>query len=214
MKLNYELCELCGILIGDGCLSRFYVKSEKRFRTNLYISGGLDDRTYFEKRIIPIFKNNFNFEPKITKYPNCNAIRIITGNKKVREFFENINFPIGKKGEIKISKKITKLGKKHLYRVIRGIFDTDGCFYSRKDENYKYPHILITSYSNSLRIQLRNFLRKEGFPAYIHGEDVIFRGKENTLKWFNLIGSSHPIILKRYNNWKHTGVLLPKYMGW
>jgi len=93
--------------------------------------------------------------------------------------------------------------------VIRGLLDTDGCFFARKDEDYRYPYILISSAYSDFRKQIVNILRERSYPAYIHGTNVLVRGAANIHKWMSDIGSSHPKIIKKYEEWIRTGRMLP-----
>lgn len=198
-------------MLGDGCVIKYFVKSENRFRHCVAISGNsLDGMEYFRNYLVPLINRLFNLSPSILHYSSSNAIRIDIKNKELANLFLRMGFPLGKKGEIYIPNKILKSNIQNVNRVIRGLFDTDGCIFARKDEDYKYPHIKITSYSNALCNQIVDILEKNGFRPYIHRHDVIIKGKENVDKWFNLIGSSHPEILKRYSIWKLTGKMLPK----
>jgi len=165
---------------------------------------------YFREHLIPLINRLFNLSPSILYYSSSNGIRIDIKSRELANFLLEFGFPLGKKGEISIPNKILNSNNQNVNSVVRGLLDTDGCIFARKDEFYKYPHIKITSYSEILCNQLVEILRKNGFRAYNHGHDVIIKGKENTEKWFKLIGSSHPEILKRYDNWKQTGKLLPK----
>ena len=110
-----------------------------------------------------------------------------------------------------MTERMLNLPVEHKCKIIRGLFDTDGNRCARKDENYKYPYLVITTSSGRLRSQLKVVLRNFGFPAYIHSKDVVVRGAKNAKKWMKMIGSSHPTHRKRFDIWLKTGRLLPKY---
>lgn len=99
--------------------------------------------------------------------------------------------------------------------VLRGLLDTDGCIFARKDEGYRYLHIKITSANKEFLNQLKDMLQDFNLSAYVHwqgdhGGDVIVRGNKNIKSWMKFIGTSHPIVKQRYESWINTGVLLPK----
>ncbi len=75
--------------------------------------------------------------------------------------------------------------------VLRGLFDTDGCIFANKREEYKYPYISISSKSEPFRNQIINMLRDQNYPAYNTKKDVCVRGIANVKRWFNDIGSSN-----------------------
>lgn len=208
---NRDFCEFYGILLGDGCVFKFFVKSENRTRYSVSVSGNsINDLEYFKNNILPLVNRLFGLSPSIIYYSSCNGIRIDIRYKVMADVFLKLGFPLGKKKELSIPNKILNSGMININRTIRGLFDTDGCFFARKDENYLYPHIMITSYSANLRNQLVEILKRQNFRPYIHSTNVVIRGKKNIIKWFGKIGSSHPQILNRYKTWKLTGRLLPK----
>lgn len=216
LDFNEDLCEVIGILMGDGCLSKYFSKYDSRFRHEITITGHIyDDNEYYENYVIPLISKIFEVRPTPRRRPTENVIRIHISNKPIFRFLHSIGLPIGKKiNELKFTNRMLKLSKEHKFRIIRGLFDTDGNLSARKDENYKYPYFKITTKSDILREQLKNILRKNGFPtAYIHSNDVMVRGKNNSIKWMKEIGSSHPIHNKRFNIWITSGRLEPKYMG-
>lgn len=68
---------------------------------------------------------------------------------------------------------------------------------------------MITSAHDKLRRQLVEILRGRDHPAYIHGDDVLVRGAANLRKWMSDIGSSHPKIVKKCEEWNKAGRMLP-----
>lgn len=212
-KPTQDFCELFGIVLGDGCITGIRTNGQLK-RPQLFISGhGTNDMEYFKSNICRLFERIFAFSPKIHRYSDCNGIRIFTSKKYIVNQFICSGFSCNKYA-MKIPQAIMDLGIKHQARVIRGLFDTDGTFFARKDENYRYPYVAITITNSELREQVRHILRGMGFPAYTHAKMVLLRGGlELTFKWFKEIGSSHPETLKRFNEWKETGILLPKCYG-
>ncbi len=207
IKLNFNddnLLEFYGILMGDGCLSQYL--NENRIRKVINITGNaIKDVEYLTLYVIPLIKKVFNINTKIKFRKKCNAIDIIFSHLGVFEALKANGFPVGKKGQIRIPKKICKLGDEKINNLIRGFFDTDGCITAKKHESYKYPYIIITTSSAILREQFRDMLRRQGFPAYIMRDDVTFRGNKNFKKWFEIIGSKNPRNLNRYYEWLKTG---------
>lgn len=209
-KLDSEFYELFGILMGDGCISKYFSKTDNRYRHCTIITGhSINDYDYYNSHVTNLFANLFGIKkPSIYKRKNAKCIQMTVGHKVIAEFFLKHGFPLGLKGNLKIPDRMIQENE-YTNKIIRGLFDTDGCFAARKDENYKYPYIMICTSSDVLRNQLKELLRARGFPAYFHENNVVVRGIKNTNKWFSEIGSSHPLKLKRYKEWKQTGRLLP-----
>ncbi len=208
---NSKFLEFYGIMMGDGCLSQFYANYDKRERKVVVITcNAVKDYEYVSSYISSLIKDIYGFTPYIRINKKQNVIIIYITNKYVFYSLQNYDFPVGKKYQISIPRRMMNLPKKKINHIIRGIFDTDGCISARKDENYLYPHILISSYSQLLRQQLKEILQEQNFRAYIHDTNVVIKGKANFIKWFKLIGSSNSRNINKYKEWLETGKIIPK----
>ncbi len=200
--------EFFGVMIGDGCLCKYYSKTDKCNRYMVFITGNsLRDRKYFEDFLIPLVKKTFNVHAYLRTRRTSNTIDIMIRNKEMFFWLNNNGFPIGVKGQISIPSKLFSLGFQRLKPLIRGIFDTDGCVSARKSENYSRPFAIISSHSVKLRKQVKTLLRGAGYPAYDSGHNVGINGRLAFKKWFNEIGSNNPRNLDRYRFWLTTGKL-------
>lgn len=201
-----EALEFLGVMIGDGCISEYL--SGEYIRREVRISGNsLKDKRYFLEYLAPLIEKLFGISvnPRIRKTSNTIDIQII--NAVLFNWLRNNGFPVGKKGQIRIPDPLVSLTKNELNNLIRGIFDTDGAITARKDENYRYPYIYISSNSTILREQIKQVLREQGIPAYFHDIDVVVRGKKNFEKWFDNIKSSNPRNISRYEEYLKTGMI-------
>lgn len=105
--------------------------------------------------------------------------------------------------------------KPALIACLRGIFDTDGCFTFKKSG--KYPVITFGMKNRNLLVQMGRALTGFGIrhclcfdvPYYdrrfgkIHTKHYLsINGKQNTARWFGLIGTSNPKIFKKYQGYK------------
>lgn len=204
-----DCCEAYGILIGDGHLHLGLYK-QKKFTRVAVTCNAIKDYDYVTKYVTPLFNRIFqtNITSRISK--KRGVIEYISGKRGVFDWFKNNKFPIGLKGPIRIPDDILTKSKMHINATIRGIFDTDGCTFARKDEDYKYPYINISSHSKPLRLQLKEILKSHGFPAYVHAHGVYVRGIENFKRWFTEIGSKNPRNLLKYEEFLNTGKIVPK----
>ena len=147
--------------------------------------------------------------PSIKLRKDNSAILTIK-SRFVHEWLISLGFPSGKKPRTyKFSQEILCLPEENINLILRGLLDTDGHINARKDENYKYPYVTITTYCQHLRKQIKQILNDQGFPAFIHSEAVSVRGIANTHTWFRIIGSDNPRILNKYNEFCVTGKILP-----
>jgi hypothetical protein len=207
-----DFWELVGILMGDGCLSEFFSNYEKRERCEVVIVGNEKwDLEYYQNHVLPLVRKVLGVNPKIRRKRRENVIAIHIRNKQVFEIFRNVGLPVGKKTQkLQFTTEMLNLPVRKKIRIIRGLWDTDGTLFARRDEGYKYPYVSITTASDKLRQQLKQILREFGFPAYIHEKNVVIRGARNVKKWFREIGTSHPVKRARFEHWLTTGKLLPK----
>jgi hypothetical protein len=219
--LDDSIRELFGVCLGDGCLTQFLSGYDNRFRHFVIFTGNLkDDFTYYKDYILPILREKFGIKISLKERPVYGSVSAYIGNKMVFDYFKKLGIPIGeKKDKIKIPKQVLDSSLNVKAAVLRGLFDTDGHLFARKDEGYRYPSIKITSASKSFLVQLKGLIREFGLPAYIHmysrmgeinGGDVLIRGAGNVKIWMALIGTSHLLNKARYIEWLNTGKLLPK----
>ncbi len=198
--------EVFGVLLGDGCLSKYFANCGKRNRNNVIITGNIKkDYDYLCFYIKPLIEETFPITCTVVRRKD-GCLNLVMTKKELFEWFVKNGFPIGKKGKyLKIPDHIILMSIEKQNYVMRGLFDTDGCMYARKDEGYRYPHIKITTISKLMREQMRQILRVQGISAYIHKEDVVVRGIRNVKIWFNLIGSRNQRNLNKYSEWLKTG---------
>ncbi|MAH03335.1 hypothetical protein CMI39_00955 [Candidatus Pacearchaeota archaeon] len=205
---NSLFLEFYGILLGDGWIGIYHHKNKT---INLIgISGHSKlDREFFLycKRNI---KELFNRKAYLKERPNYNSIELQISHKALlKTLNKELEFPIGKKINLKIHKKILNLGFNSLKYVIRGIFDTDGCFYLDKTPvGNPYPCIAIEMKAPILIKQMNDILKKEGFKV-IYKKDrndskkgqsrITLKGSIQLKKWMKEIGSSNPRHLNKIN---------------
>jgi hypothetical protein len=219
-EMDCDLWEVMGILLGDGCLSKYFATYDNRWIYETNFTGNMyDDLEFYKYRVIPILRDKFHFTGNYIIRKNCHCISIRMKGKNIFEFFKKHGMPVGKKKKrIRISKEILNSSYVIKAAVLRGLLDTDGHIFARKDEKYKYPHLEISSGSAKFLNDIKSLMNEFGLPAYIHlskrgkriGGNVLIRGRKNLRLWMDKIGSSHPVHINRYNTWLSTGKLLPK----
>ena len=141
-ELTTELCEIIGILNGDGCLYK------RKNRYEIYIYGDSNEDIYYHKtKIKSLFKSVFNIEPRIQKIKNHNSIRSRIDSKAIFTFLNNsVGVAYGdKKERIRIPKKILK-NKKFIYAYLRGLADTDFYLKFKKKKRCKESKSLLSNY--------------------------------------------------------------------
>ena len=204
MKINKDMAEFYGVLMGDGCISRY--KNQNKIVYAIRIDGNsLTDKEYYlylQKLIYKIIER----KTKIKYRKNCNGIYLYFVCKNLAEFLNKyLNFPYGKKGEIKIHNRIVN-NKNLLKYTLKGFFDTDGSLYFTKNNSKirNYPIIELSTHSKSLMYQLKEILDNFGFNTKLshYKDSVKLHGKHNLQKWMELIGSNNYHKFYRFLYWK------------
>ncbi|MAG47200.1 hypothetical protein CL617_01220 [archaeon] len=162
-KITPELAEICGIHAGDGHL--------RKDNTSYEISGSIEEKDYYDKCIIPLFKRNFNLNLKGKFFPTKGTYGFSVTDKSLNDKLVRFGFPRGNKSlKVKVPKIILNSKNKNVRRsFLRGLFDTDGCIsFSKKVGNkdpFKisrdyYPRIVLTTVSKTLSQDIELLLKE------------------------------------------------------
>ena len=193
---NPLFLEFYGVLLGDGWLSKLKYKNKTIYLIG--ISGNKELDREFHFYIKKNISNLFNRSPYLKELKSCNGREILFSHKELHTFLSNrLNFPIGLKKNLEIKEEIFNKGYDKVKYIIRGIFDTDGCFYLDKTPaNKPYPCISITMKEPILMNQIYSILINKGFKVYHYKsekiEKLILKGSKQLRKWMLEIGSSNP----------------------
>lgn len=194
-RINKDLAEFFGIMIGDGGMSKYQLNISLNYKT---------DKNYiiFVKSLI---KKVFKVDPAIHRRQKqsldnivisriqlvkfCNALGLKTGNK----LKQNLDIP-----------EWIKKNKEFAIVCVRGIMDTDGCVFNEchkiKNKKYCYPRLSLVSASSSLRISVFKILKDLQLnPAIRNNRSVQIENKEDIKKYFKIIGTNNDKHKIRFN---------------
>ncbi len=200
-KLTPLLAEEMGMHYGDGFLSS--KRKEYRLKGNKK-----DEREYYDKHIIKLYKTLFNLNLNIKEYESTYGFEL--ASKAFWEFKNKVlKIPSGRKDHIDFPKIIDFNNKEILKAFIRGIFDTDGsvCFRNKyKSKNY-YPNISITLNSEKLIKGIHKALEILGLKPRMCVDKrgywrIDLNGYKRLERYEKLIGWSNPKHLKKIKAWK------------
>ena len=196
--------ELYGALLGDGWLSALhYPDKQKKHIWLAGISGHaiLDEKYHLYLR--ELIKKIVGREASLKCKKDSNGRELLLFHKQFILFMNRkFGFPIGQKNNLQIEQNIAKNWGK-MKPVMKGIFDTDGCFYLDKTPDKKpYPCISITMHSPILLKQMLMQLLAHNFKAYIIKNKLILKGSIQINKWMTEIGSSNQRHFIKYQKWK------------
>ncbi|MBN1156476.1 hypothetical protein JXA85_02590 [Candidatus Woesearchaeota archaeon] len=226
LLINSEIAELLGVFIGDGWI--------ERDKDALYITGSqTEDKDYYDYHLGPLFSKHFS---KVTpkQFDYWGVYGIVTYKKEAINKAINLDFQVGRKSLVtKIPRYIMDAENKDIFKaILRGLFDTDGCFWCEKSRaktstkwkrthNY-HPELRITSCSKMLLEQVHCLLdrldidskviqkSRRGFKSgrNVHDSYALnIRKIEEIEKWFKIIGTNNPRHKTRCGVWKKLGYL-------
>ena len=228
-KITPDMAELIGVIIGDGCISKYSHTNGYR----IFISGNpIEDKHYMEEYLPRLLKKCLGNEKKPFIASN-GAYVLQFANESFRLFLKDLGIGEKKARTIGIPKKIGR-NPILLRRCIRGIADTDFTLIFTKKHNY--PRITAQFASDRLVRDIETSLRNFGFTLNTSYNSEIkdkrgynwitnrihLDGPHNLRKWMEEIGFSNLRIISRYEVWKKNGQLMPrttlperlKELGW
>ncbi len=194
--LNEEVAELIGVYLGDGTLTKYFLRitGDKRY-----------DFLYF-KYLSKLIENNFDIKPTIRETKNKNLLYLEIGSKIFCDYI-NKKFKLGFGSKIRnksiIPAEISN-DDKLFFSCLRGMVDTDGSV--SKDNN-----TLSVRFSNSnvfLLNQIKELNKKYRIFNFENNNQIGIKSKEGVINYFRLIGSSNLRHIVRFEEFIKGNLLL------
>jgi intein/homing endonuclease len=203
-KKSKILAEFIGILLGDGHISKYQVgitlsSDEKQYRG------------YVAKLVFKLF----GITPTIVNHKSRKATTIVVSRKSLVEFCQKFGFVGGNKikNQVDIPEWIKK-NKSFSKECLRGLFDTDGCFfehaYIANGKKYFYLKIAFTNASLTLIESVADVLKDLGLNIRLsglrygnNGIDVRIEDSDSVERYLKIIGThnrKHLDRIKKINN--------------
>ena len=197
-KKSISLAEFAGIMLGDGGISDYQISVCLSNKEVVYISYVSD-----------LINKLFSVESKIYKLKHAEAVNIIVSRKELVDFCQSIGLVKGDKirQQIDIPNWI-KENKSYQRECIRGLIDTDGCFYTNSyishGKKYSYFKIAFVSASIPLIKSVAEVLRNMGIKARIskNYRDVRIEESVYVKKYIEEIGSHNQKHLDKIARWE------------
>ncbi len=194
-----ELAELWGILLGDGNIQKKF--SYKVGVYNIKVTGhSVLDRDYLLKFVKPLIEKLFDVTVREYDSKNSNALNIVADGRKIVDFFEKEGFKAGDKirNQVRMPEWI-KENCKFLAVCLRGLYDTDGCFYRLTNQNSYQIH--FKNHNVTLLNDVHESLIKLGIKPskIICNQSIVVTKKEEIAKFYKLIGFHNPKHLNKIN---------------
>ena len=204
-KRSKLLAEFVGIMLGDGGITPYHID----------ITLGENEKNYIQYVGGVIYKL-FSVIPKTYELKTSKATSITVGRKALVNFCQEIGLVLGNKikQQIDIPNWIIE-NKTFLRECIRGLFDTDGCFfihnYVSHGRRYSYLKITFTSASAPLVDSVADALINLGINVRIsknyrdksgRGGDVRIDDALCVKKYIQKIGTHNQKHLDKIKKWK------------
>jgi len=205
--MNENLAEICGIIAGDGHLSRYLSKKRTDYKVSIF--GHKEDDKDYLMEVQYLIEKTIGIKPKFLSKKNHIEIRI--NSKNILELFEDFGIPVGRKsGSISIPKEI-----KNDFRLstafIRGLSDTDfSVVFKRRKTKKTYPRITADIKSKLLIEDVCHVLNqleikycgpycrnRERSGSKYKSYQIDINGHENFDKWMKNIGFRNSKHLKK-----------------
>lgn len=151
---------LYGIMLGDGCLSKYKPK-RANIRFNIVVTCGEADREFFIQVVIPLFKSFTSKNVHIKERPKYHAIEISFCDELLFDKIASFGFSVGKKQDIILHNNL----KKNIKFIIAGLLATDGCLTLVNNNGTLYPRIFFTAALPSILKEVFIYLNSIGIKA-------------------------------------------------
>lgn len=186
-RINKNLAELFGILLGDGSVTQYYAK--------IYLNriADIEYVPFIKKLCTKLFPGaSVTCRNRI----NLGTVEIQISSKDVCDYLRKIGFNAK---ERKIPAWIIA-NKQFLKFTIRGLFDTEGSvgikYFKGKTGNYLYKQLTVTNKNKNILGFLEKYLSKFGYkPTKNLRNNIYISNKKDILGYLSDIGSSNPKII-------------------
>ncbi|MBI2547621.1 MAG: hypothetical protein HYW23_04225 [Candidatus Aenigmarchaeota archaeon] len=184
-KLNKNLAEFIGILLGDGSISNTY-----QYRVQITLN---ENEIEYRKHVIKTIRELFNLEPRVFFRKGERAVDIQLFNQKLIDFMINdiglVTAPKWQRAVIPSTYLNTDLEKD----ILRGYFDTDGSVVLAKNNGTLYPRLEMKISPSPMQKSFIEILERTGirFGVYNIGRGKVrvqINGIKQIQKWMNQIG--------------------------
>lgn len=193
-----KLAEFTGIMLGDGGIAPYHIHITLSNKETEFVD-------YINKLIVHLF----GLKPKLYKLKYARAIDLVVQRKELVDFCLSIGLVKGNKTKQQIDiPSWIKENNNFLRECIRGLVDTDGCFYVNaykvNTKRYSYLKICFISASIPLVNSFSQSLEKFGIKNVIDKKkrDVRIVETDSVNKYIDQFGTHNAKHLKKIIKWK------------
>ena len=203
MNNKESIAEFVGIMLGDGNLGIYKSRVGNKIKLQHRVRVSLDSRNIgYTNHVVCILREVLGFEPRVSYKKTENGVDVGIYRKDCFLYvLEKIGLkksPKWNNMEIPIPYRKGKLS----LLVMKGLFDTDGCLSIFNNNGIIYPRIEIRLCPSPAQKQINEILEIYGFRHKIQQLErgktrIRISGNSQLRRWFDLIGSSNPIHMKK-----------------
>ena len=147
-----DMAEVLGVLLGDGCRSRF--KTPRGWVELVLFTGNSNEIDYYQGFLQPTMRREFRVEGYIRLRPDDNTVRYFVQCRGLNRFLDSMCIPIGRRRDAAIPDEVLRDQELRI-RFVRGFYHAEGSVYRRYSRKYS-SHSRV--YSHLLCIQIRTKL--------------------------------------------------------
>lgn len=141
------MAEFIGVLIGDGCVSRFVYRGKVIYE--VAFTGNRSELGYYKGFLKPQVEDLFPLRGRL-RVRNDNTVRLHFRSKRLAAYFLSMGIPLGRKKDASIPSCIST--RPLMIAFIRGFYHAEGSIYFRYSRRYRYH---AKHYSNLVVVQFR-----------------------------------------------------------
>lgn len=189
-----KLAEFIGIMLGDGGLDKYQAK---------IILDSVSDKNYVDF-VASLINTLFKVKPSLY-YRKKRAVTVCISGSNFINYLVEKGLCVGNKLKANIGIPAwIKRNNEYSKACIRGLIDTDGCFfkhgYKVKGKLYEYKKISFVSYIPQLMTDVYKQLLLLGFsPKIQDGKRLFLYNQNESIRYFKEIGTSNP---KNIDRWR------------
>ena len=158
-EVNSEIAELLGVLLGDGCISRFV--SQGRVKLEVAFTGNESEVGYYKTFLKHLVEELFPIKGQL-RIRDDHSVRLHFRSKRLATYFRSIGLPLGKKKDASIP-LVTREKRGLIVAFVRGFYHAEGSIYRRYSRKYPYH---ARKYGNLLVVQFRCKLKTLMFQLH------------------------------------------------
>ena len=201
-----KLAEFVGIVLGDGCISKYIKKNHYHYYAVRIVGDSRHDRDYFLNFVKPLIKELFGIDASVYYRKEANTMDLHARSKQLIYFLLSIGMKDGNKikNQVGFPKWIWEK-EEYVAACLRGLIDTDGCICELLPH---WPGLWQLNFDNRslplLQDVRRAFLKLGFHPSKIHGSKTPYGNrvditrKADIHKFYKEICFHNSRHLKRY----------------